>query len=258
MNYFMVRSFDHAGYYETRLILMVVGLLVAGWRAARGDRRYLVVFFSGVFFQALLEFLIRLLGLRGAGYRLSVFGVTLPPAVATLYQGCVEGGILALVSFWFADLMLSGGPELRRWPPYLGVCGLIVALASFVGWYAAGKPITSPRPMFASSGILVNDTIIGSSLFLLWLKGGGDGYRCVGWWFLGSLVYSVLNFEPMHLLGARYIAIRAPDGEYVAAPYPAQATVMAWAHAVEFAAGKLHYFVVPYVLGLVRFPGSRT
>jgi hypothetical protein len=77
MNYFMVRSFDHAGYCEARLVLMVVGLLVAGWRAGRGDRCYLVMFFSGVFFQALLECVIMLLALRGAAYRLSVFGVTL-------------------------------------------------------------------------------------------------------------------------------------------------------------------------------------
>jgi hypothetical protein len=39
---------------------------------------------------------------------------------------------------------------------------------------------------------------------------------------------------------------------------PAQAGVMAWAHVVEFAAGKMHYFVVPYLLGLVRFSGSRS
>jgi hypothetical protein len=162
------------------------------------------------------------------------------------------------MSFWFADLALGESKEGRRWSLYATVCGLIVALAAFVGWYAAGQPITSPRPMFASNGILVNDAIIGSSLVLLWLAGGSDGYRCLGWWYLGSVVYYILNFEPMHLLGARYIAIRTPDGRYVAAALPAQATVMAWAGAVEFAAGKLHYFVVPYVLGLVRFPGSRT
>ena len=27
MNYYMIRSFDHAGYYETRLILMIVGIV---------------------------------------------------------------------------------------------------------------------------------------------------------------------------------------------------------------------------------------
>jgi hypothetical protein len=254
----MARSFDHAGYYETRLVLMVVGLLVAGWRAARGDYRYLVMFASGVIFQALLEGLISLLGLRGAGYRLSVFGVTLHPAAAFVLQGCAEGGILTLMSFWFADLVLSNEALGPRWLAYVAVCALIFALASFVGWYAGGRPITSPRPMFASSGILVNDTIIATGLVLIWLAGGSDGFRCMGWWFLGAVVYSLLNFEPMHVLGARYIAIKSPQGQYVAAPLPAQATVMAWAHVVEFAAGKLHYFVVPYILGLIRFPGSRT
>jgi hypothetical protein len=258
MNYYMIRSFDHAGYYETRLILMIVGLLVAGARAARGDRRYLVMFTSGVIFQALLELLIMALGLRGRGYRLSVFGVTLSPAVAFVFQGCAEGGILTMMAFWFADLLLSARAERPRWPAYLATCGLIVALASFVGWYAGGQPISSPRPMFAPSGILVNDAIITCSLILCWLKGGRDGFRYLGYWYLGAVVYYILNFEPMHLLGARLIAKRTPDGQYVPAPLAAQVVVMAWAGMVEFAAGKLHYFVVPHVLGLIRFPESRS
>jgi hypothetical protein len=257
MNYYMIRSFDHAGYYETRLILMIVGLLVAGVRAARGDRRYLVMFASGVIFQALLELLIMALGLRGKGYRLSVFGLTLSPAVAFVFQGCAEGGILTLMSFWFADLVLGRGAARSRWPAYVATCALIVALGSFVGWYAAGQPISSPRPMFASSGILVNDAIITSSLLLTWLAGGKECFRYLGYWYLGAVLYYVFNFEPMHLLGARLIATRTPEGQYVPAPLPAQATVMAWAGMVEFAAGKLHYFVVPYVLGLIHFPESR-
>jgi hypothetical protein len=266
MNYFMVRSIDHAGYYETRLLLMVVGILVAGWRAVQGDRRYLVLFGSGVFFQALLEELIRLLGLRGPAYRLSVFGVILPPALATLYQGCAEGGILSLMSFWFADLVLSAPKEDQagRWLPYVMMCALILALATFVGWYAGGQPITSPRPMFRSSAILTLDTMIVSTLLLLWLVTGcfgndnGNGFRWLGWYVVGAVIYSVLTFEPLHLLGARYIAVRLPDETYAPAKMPAQAGVMAWAHVVEFAAGKMHYFVVPYLLGLVRFSGSRS
>jgi hypothetical protein len=258
MNYYMIRSFDHAGYYETRLILMVIGLLVAGVRAARGDHRYLMMFATGVVFQALLELLIMSLGLRGARYRLSVFGVTMPPAVAFLLQGCAEGGILNLMSFWFADLILSAGADRRRWAAYAAACGLIIGLASFVGWYAAGRPISSPRPMFAPTGILVNDAIITTSLFLIWLGGGRDGFRYLGYWYLGAVVYYILNFEPMHVLGARLIATRTAEGQYVPAALGVQAVVMAWAGMVEFAAGKLHYFVVPYVLGLVRFAESRS
>jgi hypothetical protein len=266
MNYYMVRSFDHAGYYETRLLLMVVGLLVAGRRALQGDRRYLVLFGSGVVFQALLEGLIRLLGLRGPGYRLSVFGVILHPALATLFQGCAEGGILSLMSFWFADLVQGAAAEgqARRWLPYLGVCALIVALATYVGWRAGGQPITSPRPMFVPSAVLTTDTTIVANIFLLWLvtaglgNDHGTGFRWLGWYVVGAVIYSVLTFEPLHLLGARYIAVQRPDKTFAPAPMPAQAGVMAWAHVVEFAAGKMHYFVVPYVLGLVRFSGSRT
>jgi hypothetical protein len=189
---------------------------------------------------------------------LSVFGRTLSPAVAFVFQGCAEGGILTMMSFWFADLVLSARTERPRWPAFAAMCLLIVSLASFVGWYAQGQPISSPRPMFASSGILVNDAIITTSLLLCWLAGGSDGFRYLGYWYIGALVYYVLNFEPMHLLGARLIATPTSDGRFVPAPPGAQAVVMAWAGMVEFAAGKLHYFVVPYVLGLVRFPESRT
>ena len=105
MDYFIVRSFDHAGYYETRLLLLFIGLAVVAYFALRKrDQRYLIVFASGVVFQGLLEWSLAALGLRGKGYSLSVFGMTLPTAVAILWQGLVEGGILSLMAFWFADL----------------------------------------------------------------------------------------------------------------------------------------------------------
>jgi PPOX class probable F420-dependent enzyme len=50
-NFFVVRSFDHACYYETRLILVAVAVGMAAYRALRGrNYRYLVMFCSGVFF----------------------------------------------------------------------------------------------------------------------------------------------------------------------------------------------------------------
>ena len=55
-NYYMLRSFDHAGYYETRLILMFVALGLAYHALRRKqDSRYLVMLISGVFFQGLAE-----------------------------------------------------------------------------------------------------------------------------------------------------------------------------------------------------------
>jgi len=256
MDFFLVRSFDHAGYYETRLILMVIGLSVALYYARRKqDHRYLIMFASGVFFQVLLEVILQALGLRGCGFSLSVFGVTLPQTVAVVFQGLTEGGILSLMSFWFADLcFVSQGDKAKR-RAYLVMCALIVTLACLVGYVAAGRPITSPRPMFSPLALILSVVTVLSVLVPLLVK-GGEGLRYVGWWYLGAVVYVVLTFEPMHLLGARYIAVRNPEGQFVAAAMPWQALLILYSHLYEVAGSKIHYFAVPYLLGLLKHKGA--
>ena len=66
--HYMLRSFDHAGYYETRslLALLALGIALYFWTKRR-DARYLVMFVSGVVFQAFLEWYLQSGGARGAG-----------------------------------------------------------------------------------------------------------------------------------------------------------------------------------------------
>src|SRR5579863_4128577 len=110
MNYYMVRTFDHSGYYETRLIMMVVAFGIAIYALRRkGDSRYLVVLASGVFFQGLMEYILQVTGLRGAGYHFSVFGIQMSGVWANLFQGLAEGAIFSLMAFWFVDLKTSAG-----------------------------------------------------------------------------------------------------------------------------------------------------
>ncbi len=256
MDFFLVRSFDHAGYYETRAILMVIGLGIAIYYARRkGDQRYLIMFAIGVFLQVFLEIILQALGWRGRGYSLSVFGVVLPQAVAVIYQGLTEGGILSMMSFWFADLcFISKGAKAKR-RGYLAMCSLIVALACFVGYIAAGRPISSPRPMFTPLSLTLGIVTVASVLVPLLVK-GGEGLRYVGWWYLGAVVYAALTFEPMHLLGARYIAVRDPAGQFVAAGMPWQALLILYSHIYEVSGTKIHYIAVPYLLGLLKKKGA--
>lgn len=251
MNYFMLRSFDHAGYYETRLILMLVGIGVALYFAARRrDFRYLTLFASGVFFQAALEYSLRSMALRGAGYSLSVFGVTLSPLAAILLQGCAEGGILALMAFWYLALRTDPGRTVADWRPYLAVCGLIVVLAAIVGWMARGLPITSPRPMFGRQSLIQVSLTILLAILLAWWRGG---LRYLGIFYIGLLIYVFLTFETLHIFGARYIGVRDAAGAFAAASAIPQVLVMLLSHAFEVAGGKIHYFAVPFALGLVKF-----
>ncbi len=253
MDYFIVRSFDHAGYYETRLLLLLIGLAVVAYFALRKrDYRYLVILASGVIFQGLLEWRLAALGLRGRGYSLSVFGFTLTPAMAILWQGLVEGGILSVMAFWFADLFCFSKPSApgpRR--AFYAVCLVIVALSVLVAVMARGLPISSPRPMFARVAILSAAVTLAVSLLLISIKGRA-GWRAMGWFYAGLLVYIVLTFEPLHLLGARYVATRGADGQFTPAPLLPQIGLMLYSHLYEVAAGKIHYFVVPYVLGLLK------
>lgn len=250
MPYYMVRSFDHAGYYETRLILMLIAVSVALiFKIKRGDNRYLVILLSGVFWQALMEYLLQSRGMRGSGYALSVFGVQLSGVAANVFQGCAEGGILSLMAFWFVDL-IRGGNRAGSRNGYLAVCGLIIVLACVVGYLASGRPITSARPMFGGSGYVWRlATSVPAILLMIWSR----GLRYLWYFYIGLMVYVLITFEPLHILGARYIAIRTPQG-FTAAPLWPQIGVMLYSHLVEVAGGKIHYFAVPFALGLVKVP----
>jgi hypothetical protein len=254
MTYYMVRSIDHAGYYETRLILAGVGIAIAGYAAfRRGDYRYAIMFASGVIFQALMELILQQLGFRGKGYQLSVFGYAVPLVWGPLIQGLTEGGIISLMSFWFADLLVGARADRGWWTAFLTVYVLIVGLAFVVGYLGRGEPISSPRPMtvpviWAWAG--------GTIVFALVLVGlrGTAGFRELGLFFLGVVIYLTLTYTPMQILGARYIAVEGANGSFVPAGLAAQAGWMAWSHTYEVAGGKLHYFAIPYVFGLLRPP----
>ena len=248
--YYMLRSFDHAGYYETRLILMAVAFAAAFYfLQRRQDARYLVVLISGIFWQAQMEYTLQTMGLRGAGYHFSVFGIAMSGAAANLFQGFAEGGIFSLMAFWFVDLV-TGRNDARSRNGYLAVFSLIVGLSCLVGFLAAGRPVTSPRPMFGSTTVIwTAATVVPSVLLAAWRR----GLRYLGYFYIGLLIYSVLTFEPLHILGARYIGQRNSSGGLAAAPWLAQVGVMLYSHLVEVAAEKVQYFAVPFALGLIPF-----
>jgi hypothetical protein len=156
------------------------------------------------------------------------------------------------MGFWYATLRADRSRGPVRWWPYLVVCVLIVALAIVVGSVAAGQPISSPRPMFARSSIIIITSMITISLLIAGLK---DGLRYLAYFYTGLLVYVVLTFEPMHLMGVRYIGVRDANGQMVAATLPWQIGVMLLSHVYEVAGGKLHYFAVPFALGWVPIHG---
>ena len=249
-NYYMLRSFDHAGYYETRLILVVVALGLAYHALRRKqDSRYLVMLISGVFFQALMEYILQVTGMRGAGYHFSVFGVSMSGICANLFQGLAEGAIFSVMAFWFLDLKTSGNPAASR-TEYLGVLALIVLLSRVVGYLSRGEPITSPRPMFGMVTVFWFLSTAGPAIVLAaWRR----GLRYLGYFFSGLFIYSVVTFEPLHILGGRYIGQRSPSGAFVAAPMLAQIVVMLYSHLIEVASQKIHYFAVPFAMGLIRF-----
>jgi len=249
VRYYMVRTFDHGGYYETRLLLALIAIGVALYTLiARRDSRFVVILLSGVLFQTLLEYRLQAGGLRGAAYELSIFGLRLRGWPAFTFQGFAEGGILALMSLWFVDIATRSGTGASR-NVYLAVCALIVVVALVVGIVSRGAAITSVRPMFGR-GVVNLALIVGISVLLCALTGG---LRWLGLYFAGCLIYVVLTFEPLQLTGARYVALRDSAGGYVTAPLVPQVAVMLYSNLFEVAGGKLHYFAVPFALRLLKF-----
>ena len=253
--YYMLRSYDRAGYYETSLVIIFVALAIAFYFLRRKhDSRFLIMFISGVCFQAIMEYILQTGGARGAGYHFSMFGLSLSGIGANLFQGISQGGIFSLMAFWFVDLKTGGdNPQSRK--VFLAVYGLIVAQGCVVGLLAAGQPITSPRPMFTPvTGIWLAATVIPAVLLAAWKR----GLRYLGYFYIGLFLYCVLALGTLQVFGARYIGQRSPSGALVAAPLAMQAVMMLYSFVFEVAGEKLHYLAVPFAMLLTDpVSGSR-
>ena len=247
MDYLMLRTFDQTGYYETRLILTVISLAIAFYfMYYKHDRRFLLIFGSGVLLHTLMEAWLQWRGLHGADLPIAFFGATVPATLAPLVKGFFEGGVVSLFAFWFADLRSANAPW-KEWLPFWALCVLVIALSFVTGVAARGHFITSARPIFDSPPIFVTTTIIFFCLMIAWRK---DDISALAGFFAGLLVFAFLNFEPMQVMGVRYIGI--PNGDpFVAAPFFQQIVIMFLSHVFEASGSKLHYFMLPFAFSLI-------
>jgi len=247
MEYLMVRTYDHAGYHETRLILMLVALGFALYRFYyRSDRRFLIIFASGAALMSFSEYMMQILALRGTGYYFTLLGMRFSGWVGPAIQGLLDGGACATIAFWFADLR-SAGAERREWLPYWLVAALLLALSLAAGFLTRGHEITSSRQMFSTPLVFYGTTIIFISLLIAWRK---DMVTDLTNFFGGLLIFTLLSLEPLHLLGARFIGSAGENGIGHASP-PLDFMLMLLSHVYENGGARLHYFMFPALLGLI-------
>jgi hypothetical protein len=247
--YYMIRSFDHAGYYETRLLMMLMAFAVAFYFQVRyRDSRYLVILASGVICQAFMEWVLQALGLRGAGYNFSVFGVTMSGWVANAFQGLAEGGIFSLMAFWFVALR-TDRDEVSSLKLFVFVYVAIVILACAVGVMANGQPVTSTRQMFSRTTLIYTPATAIPSILIAWWR---RGLRELWLYYFGLVIYCYLVFTPLQVFGTRYIGVKNATGQVVAAGFVTQAAVMSASYWTEVAGGKIYYFAIPLAFGWLK------
>ncbi|MBW2365477.1 MAG: hypothetical protein JRF25_10535 [Deltaproteobacteria bacterium] len=254
MNIAMIRIFDNVGYYETRFILMIFALAAAlFFLAKKKDRNYLVMFISGAVWQSVMSLVVMNMTLRGQEYSLLLFGFQVPSVLIWLIQGVFEGGIHGLMGYWFLDVYINRGSDQKQgWMPYMSALIFVLVMSLAVGFLNQGQSITSVRPMFKPGPILAMFYVTFITLVIAGFKGGAI-FRLLCVYFIGTLIYSLVNLEPLHPLGVRYIGYGIPGGEVQAMPPIRQIFIMLYSHLWEIAGSRLHYFVIPYVLGLLAF-----
>ncbi len=247
MDFWMLRTFDQSGYYETRLILMAITLAVAAYFSYyKRDQRFLTMFAVGAALQMLTEYLSQLSSMRGEGYAISVFGMKLPGLVGPIFKGLTEGGSLGIFAFWFADLRAARA-KLKSALPFAGLCVVVLALAVVSGSIAGHGQVTSARPMFSPFSIFAVMAIIFGSLWLAWRR---DAMSGLANFYGGLLLFAILNYGALQVMGARYIG-QQEAGQLVPAPAIVRGAVMLLSMIFETAGGKLHYFILPLVLGWI-------
>jgi hypothetical protein len=152
MDFVIVGTFDQAAYYETRVVLMVVGALYH--LISKRESRYLVILLSGALLMGVTEYLLQREGLRGEGGMTTLFGWQVPRNYESLLRGILDGGVFGLMALWFADLRISrtsprasspifGRRLWRRWLGWLAMSTLILVLGVLTGSLAAGQSSTS-------------------------------------------------------------------------------------------------------------------
>ena len=251
---YMVRSYDQAGYYELQTLLMLTAAATAVWQwRVRNQRAFGVLFLSGALFQAFMEWLLLVLGLRGAGFHLTVFGVLLSGPAACLFQGLVEGGIFGVAGYWLIHLSRPAGRNATDRIAYAGLLLLVLAASVAVSLLARGQPPSSARPMFAELPIVILVLQTALLLAIIWFS-GGSGFHFLGIYYLGTLIYVLAHFEPMHWLGVRYIGVQVAERTFEAVGPARQFWWMLYSHVFEVAGAKIHYFILPYVLKMVPIP----
>jgi hypothetical protein len=255
-NFVMIRSFDHAGYYETRLILMILALSIALFFAfKKKDTNYIVIFLSSAFFFGIVELILYVLGMRTELFTISVFGLEIPTNIMWIFQGFTEGGIHGVMGFLLLDMYTKRSIEdefkfLRNL--FLGMLIIIVIFAIIVGLVARNQPITSIRPMFGLVNFLYLTGVIIIALILAKIFGGEGIFKYLGIYLLGTLIYVILNLEIMHILGARYIGIEQANGVIVTADPFYQVLIMLYSDIYEVTVSRSHYLIIPLILGLIK------
>ncbi|NBO64825.1 MAG: hypothetical protein EBU88_08280 [Acidobacteria bacterium] len=247
MNFVTVWTYSQTAYYETRLLLLLVGLTISLYFLfKKQESRYLVIFISSSLLMAVTEYLFQLDGLRGEGYTISVFGQTVPPIYRPLCQGLLDGGFQGLMALWFADLRLSRASG-RAWSGWVGFSILICGLACLSGRLAVGQLPRSVQPIFSMTPIVLVTAMIFLSLAVAWHR---DAITMIANYFAGLLVITLINNGPLHVFGARYVGVIAETATVVA-ELPWQIGIGVLSGIFESAGGKLHYLTIPLMLGLV-------
>jgi hypothetical protein len=101
--------------------------------------------------------------------------------------------------------------------------------------------------MFSPLSIFAVMAIIFASLWLAWRK---DVMASLSNFYGGLLLFTILNYGILQVMGARYIGEQV-GGQFVAAPTSVRGAMMVLSMVFETAGGKLHFFMIPFALGLI-------
>jgi len=252
----MVRSFDEAGYYETRIILMILALAISLFFAfKKEDNNYIVIFISSTIFFGIVELVLSSLGARAETWRIVVFSIEIPTYISWLFQGLGEGAIYGVTGLLFLDMYLKRDIEsefkLRR-NLFLFTMIIVFTCSIVVGILGRDKPITSVRLIFTLVSIIYVSVVIIISFVLVKFLCAKGFMKYLGYYLIGSFIFIVVNLEPMHFLGTRYIGIIQPNGNVIHADLIYQVFIMLYSYLIDITIPRAHYLVVPVVFGLIK------
>lgn len=259
---FMIRNGDFGTDFETKFILILVGIGICFYDWYSHDKRkdYFWVFIIGTIIWTLTEVAQQFSGVREMAPG-SLFGFQLPRIVSNIIQGSSEGAFIAIQGLFVADRLIEHNKRQKILATifYSGfiLYTLIGEVFQAVPNKDVGGSVASRRDMLTPMALLFLFSCLALIIiFLLKYPNHAAKKRALCMFAIMAIYATIWNICEV-LANTRWIEVGIFSNSTEATPL-IEFSALIWDTLVEIAAAYVPFLIIPYLLGMIKNSEHRT